>query len=40
MYMYTSIEMLCSCLLVSNSLQLHGLQHARLPCASPSPEIY
>ena len=22
---------------VSNSLQLHGLQHARLPCSSPTP---
>ena len=24
---------------VSNSLWLHGLQHARLPCPSPSPEF-
>ena len=24
---------------MSNSLQPHGLQHARLPCASPSPRI-
>ena len=24
---------------VSNSLQLHGLQHANLPCPSPSPEF-
>ena len=25
---------------MSNSLQHHGLQHARLPCPSPSPEIF
>ena len=24
---------------VSNSLQSHGLQHARLPCPSPSPRV-
>ena len=28
---------LFSCSVVSNSLWLHGLQHARLPCPSPSP---
>ena len=27
-----------SWLVVSNSLQPHGLQHARLPCPSPSPK--
>ena len=27
-----------SCLVVSESLQPHGLQHARLPCPSPTPE--
>ena len=27
-----------SCSIVSNSLWPHGLQHARLPCPSPSPE--
>ena len=26
-----------SCSVVSNSLQTHGLQHARLPCPSPTP---
>ena len=26
-----------SCLVVSNTLQPHGLQHARLPCPSPTP---
>ena len=25
---------------VSNSLQIHGLQHARLPCPSPSPGVF
>ena len=28
-----------SCSIVSNSLQSRGLQHARLPCPSPSPEL-
>ena len=25
---------------VSDSLRPHGLQHARLPCSSPSPEVW
>ena len=29
-----------SCLVMSDSLQPHGLQHARLPCPSPTPEAY
>ena len=29
-----------SCLVVSNSLRPHGLQHARLPCPSPIPRAY
>ena len=29
-----------SCSVVSKSLQPHGLQHARLPCPSPSPGAY
>ena len=29
--------LLFSCSVVSDSLQPHGLQHARLPCPSPSP---
>ena len=29
-----------SCSVVSNSLQPHGLQHARPPCPSPTPEVY
>ena len=29
-----------SCSVASNSLQPHGLQHARLPCPSPTPRSY
>ena len=29
-----------SCSVVSSSLQPHGLQHARLPCSSPTPGAY
>ena len=29
-----------SCSVVSNSLRPHRLQHARLPCPSPTPEAY
>ena len=29
-----------SCSVVSNPLQPHGLQHARLPCPSPTPRVY
>ena len=29
-----------SCSVVSDSLQPHGLQHARLPCPSPTPGAY
>ena len=29
----------CSVAVVSNSLWPHGLQHARLPCPSPSPGV-
>ena len=28
-----------SCLVLSDSLQTYGLQHARLPCPSPTPEL-
>ena len=38
LYLYCSL--LFSCSIVSNSLWRHGLQHARLPCPSPSPEIF
>ena len=29
-----------SCSVVSDSLHLHGLQHARYPCPSPAPGVY
>ena len=29
-----------SCSIVSNSLRLHGLQHSRLPCPSPTPGVH
>ena len=29
-----------SCSVVSDSLRSHGLQHARLPCPSPTPGVY
>ena len=29
-----------SCSVVSDSLQPHGLQHARPPCSSPTPRVY
>ena len=31
--------LLFSCSVMSNALQPHGLQHARLPCSSLSPEV-
>ena len=32
--------LLFSCSVMSNSLQLHGIQQARLPCPSPSPRVH
>ena len=29
-----------SCSVMSDSLRLHGLQHARPPCPSPTPRVY
>ena len=29
-----------SCLIILDSLRLHGLQHARPPCPSPTPKVY
>ena len=29
-----------SCSIMSSSLWLHGLQHARPPCPSPTPKVY
>ena len=34
----TSVEFSSS--VMSNFLQLHGLQHARIPCPSPTPRAY
>ena len=38
-YIYIYILLLFSPQVVFDSLQPHGLQHARLPCPSPSPEV-
>ena len=37
-YIYISVQFSCSS--VSDSLQPHGLQHAKLPCPSPTPGAY
>ena len=34
-----SQQLLFSCLVMPDSLQPHGLQHARLPCPSLSPGV-
>ena len=36
--LFSSVRFSCS--VVSNSLWPHGLQHARLPCPSPTPRAY
>ena len=36
---FSSFLLLFSCSVVSDSLWPHGLQHARLPCPSPSPWV-
>ena len=38
-FLYLFIILLFSCSAVSDSLWPHGLQHARLPCPSLSPEV-
>ena len=38
-YPSSYLLLLFSCSVVSDSLQPHGLQHARLPCPSPSPTV-
>ena len=39
-YFYNlSVSIQFSCSVMSNSLQPHGLQHARFPCPSPTPRI-
>ena len=43
MYFGTIINISCvqfSCPVMSDSWQLHGLQHARPPCPSPAPRAY
>ena len=35
---FSSVQ--CSRSVVSDSLRPHGLQHARLPCPSPTPDVY
>ena len=35
---FSSVQFSCS--VVSDSLQPHGLQHARTPCPSPTPRTY
>ena len=37
-YLYHSVQFSPS--VISNSLRPHGLQHARLPCPSPTPRAY
>ena len=37
--MFQTFMLLFSCSVMSNSLWPHGLQHARLPCPSPSPGV-
>ena len=34
------MEVQFSCSVIADSLQPHGLQHARLPCPSPNPGAY
>ena len=34
-----TLPVLFSCSVLSDSLQPYGLQHTRLPCSSPSPEL-
>ena len=37
-YFFSSIQFSCS--IMSDSLRLHGLQHARSPCPSATPGVY
>ena len=39
-HLYPGLPVLFSPSVVSNCLQLHGLQHSRFPCPSPSPEVW
>ena len=40
LYQLYWVELKFTCSVVSDSLQPHGLQHARLPCPSPTPGAY
>ena len=37
-FKFSSVQFSCS--VVSDSLQPHGLQHARPPCLSPTPGVH
>ena len=37
---YARLSVQLSCSVISDSLRLHGLQHTRLPCPSPTPRAY
>ena len=39
-FFFSIIYVQFSCLVVSDSLQSHGLQYARPPCPSPTPGVY
>ena len=40
LYITLGSSVQCSCSVVSDYLQPHGLQHTRLPCPSPTPRAY
>ena len=39
LFLRVAAMVLFSCLVISDSLWTHGLQHARLPCPSPPPGV-
>ena len=39
-YTYKTLLVQFSCSVISNCFQLHGLQHTRPPCPSPTPGVY
>ena len=39
-FFFRKVGLLFSCSVVSDCLWPHGLQHARLPCPSPSPRVH
>ena len=40
LYKSTFVSVQFNCSVLSSSLQLHGLQHTKLPCPSPDPIAY